>query len=183
MLGIGRRDPHLHQALLDWSRKTRRLYLYDTIAGGSVPDPQAHRENLADHYQRTRVAITNYAKWDVPEVVGEEREIPGRLWEGLASGAQMIGKPPDEELQTRVLGHPVVAPIPDDPSAAVDAINEAVVTDQTEATSGSGSSSPCGATTGPTAGRRSSSSRDSRPPPASPPASSGWGPWPTHSIS
>lgn len=129
VLGIGRREPELHQALLAWSRKANRLYLYDTISGGSVPDPGAHRENLADHYRRSSVAITNYAKWDKPDVIGAQRELPGRLWEGLASGAHLIGMPPDEELQTLLLGRPVVASLPDTPSAAVEAIHEAVIAD------------------------------------------------------
>lgn len=126
VLGIGRRHPELHQALLDWSRKTQRLYLYDTISGSAVADPEAHRGNLGDQYRRTKVAITNYAKWDLPEVIGAEREVPGRLWEGLASGTTMMGQPPDPALQTALLGQPLVRPLPEDPAAAVEAIDEAV---------------------------------------------------------
>ena len=43
VLGIGRRDPRLHRALVEWSRKTNRLYIYDTVSGAVVSDAAAHR--------------------------------------------------------------------------------------------------------------------------------------------
>lgn len=124
VLGIGRRDASLHQALLDWSRKSHKLYVYDTLAGAEVLDTIAHRENLGDTYRRTDLAITNYAKYDVPSVIGDQRETPGRLWEGLASGAFMIGFPPDELLQRELIGESVVTPLPPSPAAAVDLIDD-----------------------------------------------------------
>ena len=130
VLGIGRRHPELHQALLDWSRKANRLYVYDTVSGSSIPDPDAHRDNLGDTYRRSNVAITNFAKWDLPQVVGDERELPGRIWEGLASGVYMIGQPPSAHLQERVVGQEVVAPLPETPGEAVEAIDAIVSTDQ-----------------------------------------------------
>jgi hypothetical protein len=130
VLGIGRRDPELHQALLDWSRKASKLYVYDTIAGSSIPDPDAHRDNLGDTYRRSNVAITNFAKWDLPQVVGTERELPGRIWEGLASGVAMIGQPPSVHLQEEVVGRQVVASLPEAPGEAVEMIAAAIATDQ-----------------------------------------------------
>ncbi|MDH3680771.1 MAG: hypothetical protein OEV40_12565 [Acidimicrobiia bacterium] len=124
VLGIGRRDPGLHRALLDWSRKRHRLYVYDTIRGTEVPDTPAHRENLGDTYRRTNIAITNYAKYDLPEVIGDLRETPGRLWEGLASGALMVGFAPDEALQRELLGECMVIDLPTNPAAAVELIDE-----------------------------------------------------------
>lgn len=130
VLGIGRRDPRLHRALLDWSRKSNKLYVYDTISGASVADADAHRGNLGDTYRRTNVAITNFAKYDLPEVTSGDREIPGRLWEGLASGALMVGLAPDEDLQHRLVGTTVVTDIPLSPPEAVELIHELTVTDQ-----------------------------------------------------
>ena len=129
VLGIGRRDPKLHRALLDWSRKSSKLYIYDTVSGATVADADAHRGNLGDTYRRTKVAITNFAKYDLPEITRGDRGIPGRLWEGLASGALMVGLPPDEDLQRRLVGRPVVTEIASNPSEAVELINELTVAD------------------------------------------------------
>lgn len=124
VLGIGRRNERLHRGLLEWSRKSNKLYIYDTITGSRVADTTAHRENLADTYRRTNIAMTNFAKYDVPAVTGDERETPGRLWEGLASGSIMAGFPPDERLQTKLIGETVVVPLPSDPSESVDLLDE-----------------------------------------------------------
>ena len=124
VLGIGRRDAGLHRALVEWSRKTHKLYLYDTTTGNQVPDTVAHRENLGDTYRRSNIAITNYAKYGMPEITGDERETPGRIWEGLASGALMVGFPPDEELQRELIGECVVVDLPQNPSAAVEVIHQ-----------------------------------------------------------
>ncbi len=124
VLGIGRRDAGLHRALLDWSRKSNKLYVYDTITGTQVPDIGAHRQNLGDTYRRSNIAITNYAKYGLKDVTGDERETPGRIWEGLASGSLMVGFPPDEELQRELIGECVVTNLPHNPPAAVDLIHE-----------------------------------------------------------
>ncbi len=126
VLGIGRRLPALHDALLDWSRKSGRHYVYDTISGGEVLDMAAHRENLADSYRRSKVAITHFAKFDRPDEVGDQRENPGRLWEGLASGVVMAGLPPRPDLQLRFPGAEVVIELSDDPHEAVAAIDHLV---------------------------------------------------------
>jgi hypothetical protein len=124
VLGIGRRLPRLHEALLDWTRKTGRHYVYDTLQGGQVNDYEAHRENLADTYRRSSLAITHYAKFDRPDEIGDQREIPGRLWEALASGVAMVGMPPDEALQRNRPGQAVVRELPTDPAAAVELIDD-----------------------------------------------------------
>ncbi len=126
VLGIGRRLPALHDALLDWAAKTGRHYLYDTISGGLVDDVAAHRENLAATYHRSKLAITHHAKFDRPDEIGDQRENPGRLWEGLASGVVMAGMPPRPELQRRFPGAEVVVDLPRDPHLAVEAIDELV---------------------------------------------------------
>lgn len=124
VLGIGRRLPRLHDALLDWSRRSGRYYVYDTVDGGEVLQPRAHRQNLAALYRRSNVAVTHYAKFDQPERIGDQREIPGRLWEGLAAGTVMAGMPPSESLQRQRPGAPVVKPLPDDPAEAVALLDE-----------------------------------------------------------
>ena len=124
VLGIGRRLPALHDALLDWAAKAGRHYVYDTISGGAVPDVAAHRENLAATYRRSKLAITHYAKFDRPDEIGDQRENPGRLWEGLAAGVVMAGMPPRPDLQRRFPGAEVVVELPRDPHQAVATIDE-----------------------------------------------------------
>lgn len=120
VLGIGRRDERLHAAMADWSRTNKRLYIYDTLSSPMVVDPVEHREYLGELYRRTNLAITNFAKYDMPELVGDLRETPARIWEGLAGGAIMVGRPPDESLQTELIGETVVVPLPTEPRPAMD---------------------------------------------------------------
>ncbi|MEZ5409410.1 MAG: hypothetical protein R2761_15385 [Acidimicrobiales bacterium] len=124
VLGIGRRLPALHEALLDWSRRTGRYYVYDTVDGGEVLQPRAHRQNLASLYRRSNLAVTHYAKFDQPERIGDQREIPGRVWEGLAGGTVMAGMPPSEALQEHRPGAAVVEALPDAPADAVAMLDE-----------------------------------------------------------
>ena len=110
VLGIGRRDPAQHAEILDWARRRQALYLYDTVKGQAV-DWHQHREALANWYQHANVAVCNYAKHDVPDEIGGLRVLPGRLFEGMAAGAVLVGVPPDEDRQHRVLGTTVVEPL------------------------------------------------------------------------
>lgn len=110
VLGIGRRDPAQHDEILAWAKQRHALYLYDTVKGSAL-DWRQHREALADWYQNATVAICNYAKHDVPTETGGLKALPGRLFEGLAGGAVLVGMPPDEERQRAVLGAAVVEPV------------------------------------------------------------------------
>lgn len=107
VLGVGRRDAEQHQQLLEWSEQTGRLYLYDTVSG-QAPSWAEHRRNLAGWYRQSRVAICNYGKHDRPEETGELRIVPGRLFEGMAAGAILAGKPPSEANQREIVGDIVV---------------------------------------------------------------------------
>jgi hypothetical protein len=129
VLGIGRRDPAQHSAILDWARRTNTLYLYDTVRGQAV-DWVEHREALADHYRHANVAICNYAKFDVPELIGGLRATPGRLFEGLAAGSILIGVPPDEEQQRLLFGQTVVEELDGSPQQLSQMLDR--LTDQAE---------------------------------------------------
>lgn len=109
VLGIGRRDPLQHQQILEWASTRQALYMYDTVKGRAI-DWMEHRDALAGYYQHTNVAVCNYAKHDSPAITGGLRVLPGRLFEGLASGTVLIGIPPSEARQHRVLGQTVVEP-------------------------------------------------------------------------
>jgi len=132
VMAIGRRDEKLHETLVEWARVRGRMYLYDTITGTRVTDPQAHRENLAETYRRASVAITHYAKFDQPSVTGDEREIPGRLWEAMAAGTLMTGNPPSVSLQTGTVGEPIVLPLPENPDSALLQIERLIEADTTD---------------------------------------------------
>lgn len=110
VLGIGRRDVEQHRRILEWADIRQALYVYDTVQGRAI-DWAEHRAALARQYQHTNVAVCNYAKHDSPTITEGLRVLPGRLFEGLAAGAVLVGIPPDEDLQHRVLGQTVVEPL------------------------------------------------------------------------
>ncbi len=107
VLGVGRRHEPQHQAILDWADRNDKLYLYDSVSGTAV-DWLDHRYNLANWYRHSKLAVCNYAKHDLPNLIGGIRSIPGRLYEGLAAGSILVGLAPSEEAQRKVLGIPVV---------------------------------------------------------------------------
>ncbi|MGH1489324.1 MAG: hypothetical protein ACRBK7_08030 [Acidimicrobiales bacterium] len=110
ILGIGRRDPAQHEELLDWASSRGKLYVYDTTKSRAI-DWREHRQALANWYQHSDIAICNYAKMGADAETGGLRVLPGRLFEGLAAGAIMVGIPPDIAIQHRVLGTDVVEPL------------------------------------------------------------------------
>ncbi len=124
VMNIGRRIPELHEALLDWARRTNHFYLYDTFTVAAMIDPLAHRRDLGQRYQRSAVSICSYPKHDLHQVTESRRIIPQRLWEGLAGGTTMIGMPPDEDLQRLAVGEVVVDLLPEDPHQGVAAIEK-----------------------------------------------------------
>jgi hypothetical protein len=123
VFNLGRREPRLHEALVAWAGRTGAFYLYDTTRGATVVDPTVHRSVLADELQRTKVKVTSYAKHTEPEVIGDLRWIPSRVFDGLASGAILAGYAPSTTAQRELFGRDVVHPLPEnDPAAAAAAI-------------------------------------------------------------
>lgn len=110
VIGIGRRSADQHRVLLDWCEANDALYLYDTIEGHAA-DWRTHRRSMADWYRRSSVAICNYGKHDQPELIGDLRPLPARLFEGLAAGCHLIGSAPDAEDQVATLGRTVVTDV------------------------------------------------------------------------
>lgn len=107
VLGIGRREPTQHEQILEWAATNQELYLYDTLDGKAV-SWREHRDAVATWYRQSRIAVCNYGKHDRPRQIGNLRIVPGRLFEGLAAGSILIGMPPDEENQRRLVGDVVV---------------------------------------------------------------------------
>ncbi|MEL6980891.1 MAG: hypothetical protein AAFO29_00550 [Actinomycetota bacterium] len=112
LIGIGRRRPEQHEAMLRWAAERDRFYLYDTTIIDRPRDYRRHRDMIGHWYANSRLAVCNYGKSDQPELIGDLRIIPGRLWESLASGAGMVGLPPSQDMQRLVLGRTVVEPMP-----------------------------------------------------------------------
>jgi hypothetical protein len=115
LIGIGRRRPEQHDAMLRWASERDRFYLYDTMPPERPKDYRRHRDTIGRWHTSSKIAVCNYGKSDQPALTGDLRIIPGRLWEGLASGAALVGLPPDEDMQRQVLGRTVVEPMPADP--------------------------------------------------------------------
>lgn len=116
MIGIGRRRREQHEAMLRWAADRERFYLYDTTVLERPNDYRRHRDTIGRWYSSSKLAMCNYGKSDQPALTQGLRIIPGRLWEGLASGAALVGIPPNDEAQRQVLGQTVVVPMPEDPA-------------------------------------------------------------------
>lgn len=90
---MGRRQPGLHDALVQWAASDlSRFYLFDTFAGNvPIVDHRQHRDKLADLIRRSRYFLVNGAKVDSPGETGSQTELGYRFFEGAAAGAVMIG--------------------------------------------------------------------------------------------
>jgi hypothetical protein len=113
--GIGRRSPVTHQALLDFAQKQSLFYYYDTTQTTSgrgaakavsfrVTNHREHRMLFANLLKRSRYFIANRAWADQPNVTRGRGEIAARFYEGAASGAIMLGDPPDGDDFRRQFG-------------------------------------------------------------------------------
>lgn len=105
VLGIGRRSGVTHEALIRQARDRKLFYYYDTartraVAKASlqvtfsVMDPAEHRLKLASLLKRSRYYLASRAHANETEVANQIDDISGRFFEGVASGAIMLGDPP-----------------------------------------------------------------------------------------
>jgi hypothetical protein len=124
--GIGRRSPVTHDALLELARERGMFYFYDTIQSRPVgtltkqmtfrvTNPREHRLLFSQLLKRSRYFIANRAWADRFGLLPGEDEIAARFYEGAASGAIMLGDPPDsEDFRTQFDWTDAVVPIPFD---------------------------------------------------------------------
>jgi hypothetical protein len=97
---LGRRREGLHKELYEMSRQKEIFYVYDTIADGHI-QPANHREhrdlygNLA---KRSRFFIAFPAKVDMEEETQGLSEPGMRFYEGIASGAVLVGQAPRSDI-------------------------------------------------------------------------------------
>jgi hypothetical protein len=105
VLGIGRRSPETHAALLELARERGLFYYYDTIRMTSgvadagrqltfaVLNSAEHRFKLANMLKRSRFFMASRARANESQAAHLD-EMSGRFFEGAAAGAIMIGEPP-----------------------------------------------------------------------------------------
>ncbi len=91
---IGRKAEQTHRTLLKMAEKKNMLYIYDTIKGEQVLNPNDHRLLFANISKRSRYFIANPSKPDEREETGGQNEFGARFFEGAASGTVMIGQTP-----------------------------------------------------------------------------------------
>jgi hypothetical protein len=97
---IGRRSDVVHQALSRMARDNGMFYVHDSIAGNMAINSKEHRHLFANMAKRSRYFLVNPARFDQPEVRGDQVEIGNRYFEGAGAGAIMIGeRPQNEEFQ------------------------------------------------------------------------------------
>lgn len=94
LYNMGRRDPQQHREFQRLQNEHDWIYLYDTIAPESVPDFNAHRDNLAGLLKCSRHFIVNPAKFDIPEDTGYQEETGFRYFEGASAGCVLTGRIP-----------------------------------------------------------------------------------------
>lgn len=93
---IGRRMETMHRSLVKQARERNLFYIYDTIPGSCIKprDHREHRELYANIARRSRCFVTYPAKVDTVEETCGLSEPGMRFYEGLASGAALVGQPP-----------------------------------------------------------------------------------------
>ncbi len=103
---VGRRSAPTHQALIDLTRQRKLFYYYDTVAASGIDRKQRtfrvhnaaeHRLLLANLLKRSRYYVANRALVNDPDFTRGNEEMSGRFYEGAASGAVMIGEPPESD--------------------------------------------------------------------------------------
>lgn len=93
----GRRSPVQHKRLVEASIADARPYIFDTLAGTCVLDHREHRSSYNRILGQSDLLVCNYAKFDREDVIQGVRDVPGRLFEGLAAGNVLIGEFPNAD--------------------------------------------------------------------------------------
>lgn len=103
---IGRRSDETHRALLRMGDNNKYFYVFDSITGEQVINPNEHRLLFANMAKRSRYFIVNPGKRDDPGETAGQIEFGNRFFEGAASGTIMIGETPKNEQFAKVFDWP-----------------------------------------------------------------------------
>ena len=122
---IGRRWEGIHQSLLSATENGELFYLHDTFPAATAEtyDFRQHRDLFANIAKRSRYFLVAPGKFDSFEPKGQV-EIGHRYYEGAASGAVMIGQPPNCESFRETFPWPdAVIPVQCDGSDILDVLD------------------------------------------------------------
>lgn len=103
---MGRRSPVTHAALLELAREQDFFYVYDTLLRLETLYPNEHRDLIANLCKRSKFFIANAAKIDLVGETQGQGEVGYRFFEGAASGAVMLGSPPNNAHFKRLFPWP-----------------------------------------------------------------------------
>ena len=103
---IGRRSNETHKTLLKMANNKQIFYIYDTIIGCEVNNPDEHRQLFANTAKRSRYFIVNPGRITRPDITQGQSEFGNRFFEGAASGTIMIGETPKNEEFANVFDWP-----------------------------------------------------------------------------
>lgn len=91
---FGRRISPIHQGLLQIAARKPFFYLYDTVNNFAVINSSEHRRLLAETAKRSRYLIAYKHNLNATNQTGGDEALGGRLFEGAASGAILLGMAP-----------------------------------------------------------------------------------------
>lgn len=108
VLSIGRRVGAIHGELVKMRQTNRIFYLHDTLPADHVqPDSHVeHRDLVASCSKRARFLLAYPAKFDTPGETKGESEPGTRFYEGVASGAVLLGSAPTSDVFRTDFGWP-----------------------------------------------------------------------------
>lgn len=92
---FGRRISAIHQALLQIAARKPFFYLYDTVNNFAVNNSLEHRRLVAETAKRSRYLIAYKHNLNATNQTGGDEALGGRLFEGAASGAILLGMAPN----------------------------------------------------------------------------------------
>lgn len=101
---FGRRGAAQHRLLTDWCAATQRFYEFDTGPMGTIDSHHVHRAQFRERCARSSAFISNYARFDQPDVRHGVIEFGLRYIEGLAAGCVIVGEHPERDRCAEVLG-------------------------------------------------------------------------------
>lgn len=94
---IGRKSLTVHETLMRLMENNKFFYIYDTIDGDVVYNPNEHRYMFANMIKRSRYFIVNPGRVTRPDLTKGQVEFGNRFFEGAAAGAILIGGRPDNK--------------------------------------------------------------------------------------
>lgn len=100
---FGRRGEVQHATLAAWCERTDRFYQYDT-GMPIITDHRQHRAHYVEQCARSKVFVSNFARFDQRDLHGGNVEFGLRYFEGLAAGTIMLGEHPAPERVREVIG-------------------------------------------------------------------------------